>query len=524
MKKTKIFLKMAALAVMGTMMSGCAEEIETLQPANQSAVQKITISLADDAGTRGTIASDGKTSFSAGDQIAVIYQNTDGKTLKAVSAALTSADLTDEGASATFTVELNSPKAETKVRYIYPASMAAATLAEDASPDAAATVNTTGLATQDGTLATIASDLGLSVYDGTMSATATLPTGSGVILENQLAIVKLNSIKITADTELRSEIASLTVADGTNTYTINRTAEDAPIFVAMLPTSGDITFSTINNGYGYTNTATGKTLAKNKIYPINLMLAQDMRATPLTFEADEDNNYVKWLNICTDAATNPIYYRQYDCNTEVWTDWAVCTVGTKITMQNSGDKVQFKAENATYATSQAYSNIDCGKCYVYGNIMSLTDGDRFFTADELKGSYTFSSLFQESLIQFDSSRPLLLPATKLKESCYRNMFECCSKLTSAPDLPAMELKAYCYKEMFSGCSNLSSVKCYATDISATDCLNNWLDKAGTDASIDLLVFVDQSMENVGTSDTSGQWCLATSGKDGKRWRLELIPQ
>ena len=28
--------------------------------------------------------------------------------------------------------------------------------------------------------------------------------------------------------------------------------------------------------------------------------------------------------------------------------------------------------------------------------------------------------------------------------------------------------------MFVGCSNLSYVKCLATDISATDCLTNWL--------------------------------------------------
>ena len=113
MKKTKILLKMAALAVVGAMMSGCAEEIEVLQPANQRVVQKTTISLADDATTRGAIAADGSTSFLVDDQIAVIYQDTNGKTMKAVSAALTDADLTDGGASATFTVELFSPKAGT---------------------------------------------------------------------------------------------------------------------------------------------------------------------------------------------------------------------------------------------------------------------------------------------------------------------------------------------------------------------------------------------------------------------------
>ena len=59
--------------------------------------------------------------------------------------------------------------------------------------------------------------------------------------------------------------------------------------------------------------------------------------------------------------------------------------------------------------------------------------------------------------------------------CYDNMFFQCTSLQKAPELPATTLQNGCYRNMFSGCQNLRYVKCLATDISATDCLTDWLD-------------------------------------------------
>ena len=68
-----------------------------------------------------------------------------------------------------------------------------------------------------------------------------------------------------------------------------------------------------------------------------------------------------------------------------------------------------------------------------------------------------------------------LPATTLEYGCYYHMFGNCTSLTKAPDLPATTLANSCYNTMFIGCQNLRYVKCLATDISATDCLTDWLD-------------------------------------------------
>ena len=451
----KLIVRYFALVVVGVLMSGCAEEVEVVQPAvNGTVTMKTTISLDGKSATRA-LTEGGVKTFAAGDQIAVIYEQGTG-TGKAVSVALTAADIDATDAhKATFSVALTNPKANGKVRYIYPAAMAADDVSTT-TPDAAATINYTALATQDGTFASLASTYDLAVYDGMMSTTATLPTGTGVELKNQLSIVKLATIT-DGTNDMRANITDLTIDDGTNTYIISRTAEDAPIFVAMLPTNGDITFSTVIGGFPYTKTATGKTLAKNKIYPINLAMVQDMRATPLTFEAKAANATVTF-DILTEVATNPVYYRKH--NSTAWTDWALYTDNTAITLTNIGDIVQFKAENATYYTTGTNgSRIKCGAdCYAYGNIMSLTDGDNFYTADELKASHTFKYLFVDNFhLQIDALRPLLLPATKLTAHCYENMFYNCSNLTVLPALPANELKDKCYFYMFSRCGQLTTV-------------------------------------------------------------------
>ena len=40
----------------------------------------------------------------------------------------------------------------------------------------------------------------------------------------------------------------------------------------------------------------------------------------------------------------------------------------------------------------------------------------------------------------------------------------------------------CYRGMFAACTSLSSITMLATDVSATNCLSDWLDNAGTQAS------------------------------------------
>ena len=68
-----------------------------------------------------------------------------------------------------------------------------------------------------------------------------------------------------------------------------------------------------------------------------------------------------------------------------------------------------------------------------------------------------------------------LPATTLANSCYASMFYRCTSLVTAPKvLPATTLANSCYYNMFYRCTKLNYIKCLATDISASGCLDDWV--------------------------------------------------
>ena len=84
----KQLFKHFALLVMGALISGCAAEVEDVQPTtNGTVTMKTTISLSEQASTRALDIYGNKT-FAAGDQIAVVYEQESG-TAKALSVALT---------------------------------------------------------------------------------------------------------------------------------------------------------------------------------------------------------------------------------------------------------------------------------------------------------------------------------------------------------------------------------------------------------------------------------------------------
>lgn len=195
----------------------------------------------------------------------------------------------------------------------------------------------------------------------------------------------------------------------------------------------------------------------------------------------------------------------------------------------ANSKIYLKAVTDKWGASNwSISNkISCnGNFNIGGNIMSLLYGDNFknsvFTSDN---TYAFSSLFYSDSYLVNAGNLLLpattlvegcynmmlrncpllttvpalpastlankcyygmfrectglttaptLPATTLANECYSNLFNGCTSLTTAPVLPATTLADGCYKELFSGCTNINSVTTYANNISASNCLLNWL--------------------------------------------------
>ena len=245
------------------------------------------------------------------------------------------------------------------------------------------------------------------------------------------------------------------------------------------------------------------------------------------------------------AYTNSIEYKKNDG------EWITITSNTGTSAPSisvsAGDVVQFRGNNTTYNSGGSrYSTFSgtTAKFKVEGNIMSLIDSENFATATILVSSYTFSYLFYQctgltsavNLVlpattlahscyesMFDTCRSLTttpeLPATTLADFCYQGMFYNCTSLTIAPELPATTLVSGCYRSMFYGCTSLNYIKCLATDISASNCTNYWVNNVSSTGT-----FVkDANMANwvSGPSGIPSKWSIKDYGFKLSRSNITL---
>ena len=263
------FLSLATFALASISMISCSSDDDTFnepqQPNNKDNVITLTttVSRSITAQTRALTA-DGVKTFAAGDRIAVVYKNTSGNMVKVLSNTLPDGDY---GSSATFTVTLTNPQSKGSLKYIYPAAMA----------NADGSINYDALATQDGTLASIAANLDLALYEGSLTSTAVLP--DEVTMDNKLVVAKF-TIK-NGETDITNTVTSLKVGDGTNTYTVTPSSLST-IWVAMQPVSSDkiVYVGATAGGQGYGKAVTSKTLSEGYIYPVNIsMIANTTLAT-----------------------------------------------------------------------------------------------------------------------------------------------------------------------------------------------------------------------------------------------------
>lgn len=273
--KTIKFLSMAALALVGAMMTGCSSDDDSIdtpqQPVNSQNVETLTTTVGfDEVAETRALTSGGVKTFAAGDQLALVYKNKSGQTVKTLSTALPSGDY---GSSATFTFELVDADKTKDVTYIYPASMAKAD----------GTVNYDALNSQNGTLGTLESSLDLATFSDDWNGTS-LPAGT---LENQLAVCALtlkDNATPTPNT-ITSGLTQVTVSDGSNTYIVTPTSstfgEDV-IYVAIRPVTAALQYTATDGTKNYTKTATSREYAAGNFYNLGLRMVEPAPALSLT--------------------------------------------------------------------------------------------------------------------------------------------------------------------------------------------------------------------------------------------------
>ena len=301
MKKTLRYLSMAALLVLGAIMTGCSNDdniFNQQQTKNNDNIVTLTatVSLDGGAGTRAITPSTGAKTFESTNQIAVIYKDGSDETQKAVSTDFTpSAD----GTKATFTVSLANPATNSAIRYIYPATMAKDVSTDATITDNDATIDYTGLlGSQNGDLTTLGTNYDLAVYDGNLNGTD-LPASA--TLTNPLAICAFTLTN--GGSDITNTVTGLNISDGTNTYIVKPSALPT-IYVAMKPASGNIAFTATTATNTYFKTAAGKTLEAGKLYPISVSMVKLVVGGVICADGNVYESYLDY------SQSNATYYSQ----------------------------------------------------------------------------------------------------------------------------------------------------------------------------------------------------------------------
>lgn len=214
MKKYFIWMIAAILTICGAVMTTSCSSHDNPASGDKYVTATFTASFESVAQTRA-ISENGDLLFATDDKVAVLYENTSGEMVKAVSN-----EVATPGPTATFTITMVNPKANGNLQCLYPASMASD---EDVTYDALFTE-------QDGTLDTFNKKFHLALYKGNLTADAKVP--SSIELVNRLAISNLTVKE--GDNDITSAVTKLVVKYGESKYSLS-TASVSPIWLGLIP-------------------------------------------------------------------------------------------------------------------------------------------------------------------------------------------------------------------------------------------------------------------------------------------------
>ena len=192
-----------------------------------------------------------------------------------------------------------------------------------------------------------------------------------------------------------------------------------------------------------------------------------------TIESLEDNNTITAVK--TSSGKNPIIYYSFN-EGETWDSQTLSSGTITFGTINTGEKIIFKCTISNWATDwNKYNRFNGSKKFkVYGNIMSLLNGDNFISNSKFdsKSSFNLTGLFYGTTTIIDAS-DLILPALTLTTSCYNGMFRGATNLVNGPKvLPALDVSHDGYSSMFEGCVKLvEGPEICATTISGDTALN-----------------------------------------------------
>lgn len=284
----------------------------------------------------------------------------------------------------------------------------------------------------------------------------------GAVMRMKLSVptgINYQSLKITStDTpfvmagtvDLTAETPVITATETSNDIILGldfTTSGDTLLTLYTMVAPVDFSSSTLtltlidNHGGEYTTEVAGKNMLAGNAYGyectfINEGSGDDGDIPYITFKADEEQTF----KISTAVPT-----LEYSVNNNAWIE-----LGTD-TIYFGGDngilRLRGKSSVGTNGARISFGNDT--KVVCSGDIRTLVDYENYDSVGTSEA--IFKQLFQNCS---QLSTAPKLPAMDLAPNCYSQMFYGCSSLAIAPELPATSLYASCYNRMFANCTSL----------------------------------------------------------------------
>ena len=161
---------------------------------------------------------------------------------------------------------------------------------------------------------------------------------------------------------------------------------------------------------------------------------------------------------------------EYSTDLLTWNIWT----GDVINAVNDGTvyKIYLRGKNTKIGNSSyaGYFKIIGNDVSCNGEICTLLNYEDYIKV-RLSTTYTFGRLFYNCSALIKVPKIGIINTT---EGCCQMMFQNCINLIESPILKVKTLTNLCYSGMFNGCTNLNKITILATDISANNCLYNWV--------------------------------------------------
>jgi len=269
----------------------------------------------------------------------------------------------------------------------------------------------------------------------------------------------------------------------------------------LVAASGDI--RTLVDYENYTSDALDTSNARfMNLFSGNKVLTK-APALPATTLAD--NCYESMFNHCTALTESPVLPATTlakNCYSSMFNG---CTGLIKAgdilatTLANYSCSMMFYGcSNLTEAPALPATTLAVG-CYenMFRGCSNLT------VAPQLPATTLADYCYRYMLQDCNLSEAPVLPATTLANWCYSGMFINNKNLTESPVLPALTLNNYSYRWMFEGCTSLNEVTMLATNVSASNCLDGWLNGVSSTG----ILHKNSSLEDVSALGIPSGWTV-----------------